>query len=184
MHIAAKILGHDSIATTQTYVAVYDQDVIGHHRAFIARRRKLRPSEEYREPTDSEWDEFLGHFAKRKIELGTCRRAYGTSCQHEFSCIRCPMLRPDPAQQQRLEAIIASLRERITEAHERSWLGEVEGLQTSLAAAEQKLVHMRRTAVNLGLPVMPKKKQGLVRRRRPFSDSPCSLGHRRGQRQP
>jgi hypothetical protein len=60
-HIAAKILGHASIATTQTYIAVYDQDVIDHHRAFIARRRKLRPSEEYREPTDSEWDEFLGH---------------------------------------------------------------------------------------------------------------------------
>jgi integrase len=49
VHIAAKIPGHESIATTQTYVAVYDQDVIDHHRAFIARRRrKLRPSEEYR----------------------------------------------------------------------------------------------------------------------------------------
>jgi integrase len=85
VHIAAKILGHESIATTQTYIAVYDQDAIDHHRAFIARRRKLRPSEEYREPTDSEWDEFLGHFAKRKIELGTCGRAYATSCQHEHA---------------------------------------------------------------------------------------------------
>lgn len=158
VHIAAKILGHASIATTQTYIAVYDQDVIDHHRAFIARRRKLRPSEEYREPTDSEWDEFLGHFAKRKIELGTCGRAYATSCQHEFACIRCPMLRPDPAQQQRLEEIIASLGERLAEAHERGWLGEVDGLQTSLAAAEQKLVQMQRTAVNLGLPTMPPSK--------------------------
>ena len=155
VHIAAKILGHDSLATTQTYIAVYDQDVIDHHRAFIARRRKLRPSEEYREPTDSEWDEFLGHFAKRKIELGTCGRSYGTNCQHEHACIRCPMLRPDPAQQQRLEDITASLRERLAEAHERGWFGEVEGLQTSLAAAEQKLVQMRRTAVNLGLPTLP-----------------------------
>jgi integrase len=158
VHIAAKILGHESLATTQTYIAVYDKDVIDHHRAFIARRRKLRPSEEYREPTDSEWDEFLGHFAKRKIELGTCGRAYATSCQHEFACIRCPMLRPDPAQQQRLEDIIASLGERLSEAHERGWLGEVEGLQTSLAAAEQKLVQMRRTAINLGLPTIPAKK--------------------------
>jgi hypothetical protein len=154
VHIAAKILGHASIATTQTYIAVYDQDVIDHHRAFIARRRKLRPSEEYREPTDSEWDEFLGHFAKRKIELGTCGRAYATNCQHEFACIRCPMLRPDPAQHQRLEEIIASLGERLAEAHERGWLGEVEGLQTSLDAAEQKLVQMRRTTINLGLPTI------------------------------
>jgi hypothetical protein len=90
VHITTKILGHESIATTQIYVAIYDQDVIDHHRAFIARRRALRPSEEYREPTDSEWDEFLGHFAARKFEFGTCGRAYGTGCQHEHSCIRCP----------------------------------------------------------------------------------------------
>jgi hypothetical protein len=73
------------------------------------------------------------------------------------ACIRCPMLRPDPAQQQRLEDIIASLGERIAEANDRGWLGEVDGLQTSLAAAEQKLVQMRRTAINLGFPVMPSK---------------------------
>lgn len=153
VHITAKILGHDSIATTQTYVAVYDQDVIEHHRAYITRRRALRPSLEYREPTDSEWDEFLGHFAQRKVELGTCGRAYGSGCQHEHACIRCPMLRPDPDQHQRLQYIIDSLEERIAEAVERGWLGEVDGLRTSLAAAEQKLGQMRRTATNLGMPI-------------------------------
>ena len=155
VHITAKILGHDSIATTQTYVAVYDQDVVEHHRAFIARRRALRPSEEYREPTNSEWDEFLGHFARRKLELGDCGRAYGTACQHEHACIRCPMLRPDPAQHQRLQQVIGSLDERITEAVDRGWAGEVEGLRTSRAAAEQKLVQMQRTATNLGMPIFP-----------------------------
>jgi len=74
VHIAAKILGHDALTTTQTYVAVYDTDVIDHHRAFIARRRATRPAQEYREPTDSEWDEFLGHWVARKLELGTCGR--------------------------------------------------------------------------------------------------------------
>ena len=48
-------------------------------------------------PTD-EWDEFLGHFERRKVALGDCGRAYGTSCIHEHSCVRCPLLRPDPAQ--------------------------------------------------------------------------------------
>jgi hypothetical protein len=152
VHITAKILGHESIATTQTYVAIYDQDVIDPHRAFIAGRRALRPSEEYREPTDSEWDEFLGHFAARKLELGTCGRANGTGCQHEHSCIRCPMLCPDPTQQSRLEEIIANLTERITEATEHGWLGDVDGLTTSLNAAKQKLTEMRRTATNLGMP--------------------------------
>jgi hypothetical protein len=154
VHITAKILGHESLATTQTYLAVYDQDVIEHHRAFLARRRATRPSEEYREPTDGEWDEFLGHFAARKVELGTCGRAYGTGCQHEHACVRCPMLRPDPTQQDRLEEIIANLAERLTEATERGWLGDVEGLTTSLDAAEQKLAQMRRTATNLGIPTI------------------------------
>jgi len=155
VHITAKLLGHQSLATTQIYIAVYDQEVIDHHRAFIARRRTLRPSEEYREPTDSEWDEFLGHFAKRKVELGTCGRAYGTPCQHEHACIRCPMLRPDPAQQHRLEEIITNLGDRLTEAKERGWFGEVDGLEASLNAAEQKLAQMRRlitSTVKLGFP--------------------------------
>lgn len=47
VHIAAKLLGHQSLATTQAYVAVYDQDVIDHQWAFIVRRRGLRPSEEF-----------------------------------------------------------------------------------------------------------------------------------------
>src|SRR5204862_741124 len=27
------------------------------------------------------------HFDKRKVELGTCGRPYGTPCQHEFACL-------------------------------------------------------------------------------------------------
>ena len=58
IHIAAKLLGHLDLTTTQLYVAVYPQDVIRHYRRFLTRRRALRPSEEYREPTDAEWEEF------------------------------------------------------------------------------------------------------------------------------
>jgi hypothetical protein len=143
IHIAAKLLGHESINTTQGYVAVYEQDVVDHHRAFIARRRTLRPSEEYREPTDAEWDGFLSHFEKRKVELGVCGRAYATPCIHEHACIRCPMLRPDPHQLSRLLEIRENLGARLAEARQRGWLGEVEGLELSIAGAEQKLVKMR-----------------------------------------
>ena len=95
--------GHRDINTTMGYKAVYPEEAINGHRAFIARRRALRPAEEYRIPTDEEWEEFLGHFERRKVALGDCARAWGTSCQHEHSCIRCPLLRPDPAQRPRLE---------------------------------------------------------------------------------
>ena len=44
-HIAQLILGHKDINTTMGYKAVYPEEAINGHRAFIARRRELRPSE-------------------------------------------------------------------------------------------------------------------------------------------
>ena len=61
-HIAQLVAGHRDINTTMGYKAVYPEEVINGHRAFIARRRSLRPAAEYRVPTDEEWAEFLGHF--------------------------------------------------------------------------------------------------------------------------
>ena len=138
--------------------AVYPQEAINGHRAYIARRRQLRPSEEYRTPTDTEWDEFLGHFEHRKLALGDCGRAYSTPCIHEHSCIRCPLLRIDPAQRGRLEEIRDNLQARITEAEREGWTGEAEGLRVSLAAATSKLAQADRTTarraehVHLGIP--------------------------------
>ena len=82
-HIAAKLCGHAVLDTTMGYAAIYPEDVIAHHRAFIARRRAERPSEEYRELTAQEWNEFLAHFELRKVALGVCGRDYGTPCAHE-----------------------------------------------------------------------------------------------------
>jgi integrase len=65
-HIAQVIAGHRDINVTLGYKAVYPDEAIQAHLAFLARRRSLRPSEEYRVPTDEEWQEFLGHFERRK----------------------------------------------------------------------------------------------------------------------
>ena len=160
-HIAQLILGHKDINTTMGYKAVYPEEAINGHRAFIARRRELRPSEEYRAPTDAEWEEFLGHFERRRLALGDCGRAYGTSCIHELSCVRCPLLRVDPAQRPRLEEIRDNLTARISEARREGWTGEAEGLKVSLAAANNKLAQVdglvarRREAVSLGMPSFP-----------------------------
>ena len=51
-HIAQLVAGHRDINTTMGYKAVYPEEVINGHRAFIARRRELRPSAEYRVPTE------------------------------------------------------------------------------------------------------------------------------------
>jgi len=156
-HIAQVICGHADINVTMGYKAIYPEEAITAHRAFIARRRQLRPSEEYRDLAPEEWDEFLGHFELRKVSLGVCTRDFGTSCMHEHACIRCPALRPDPAQAPRLKTIVTNLHDRITEARKQGWLGEIAGLETSLAAANQKLATMQRLAerhhvTHLGMP--------------------------------
>ncbi|MET8126478.1 site-specific integrase [Streptomyces sp. NPDC005231] len=156
-HIAQVICGHKSIDTTIGYKAVYPVETIEAHRAFIARRRASRPSEEYRTPTEEEWDAFLAHFEKRKVSIGTCARAFGTPCIHEHACVRCSLLRPDPSQRARLAEIRDNLIARIAEAETEGWLGEVEGLQVSLAGTEEKLRqldrgHGRHAAVDLGIP--------------------------------
>ncbi|MFE2560797.1 tyrosine-type recombinase/integrase [Streptomyces sp. NPDC059352] len=87
IHIGATLLGHLNIQTTRGYVAVFDEDVIRHYLAHLNERRELRPDHEYRDVTSEEWDEFKEHFDKRKVELGTCGRPYGTPCQHEHACL-------------------------------------------------------------------------------------------------
>ncbi len=157
-HIAQLILGHNDINTTMGYKTAYPEEAIRGHRAFIAQRRAARPSEEYRSPTDAEWDEFLGHFQHRRVALGDCGRAYSTPCIHEHSCIRCPLLRIDPAQRHRLEEIRDNLLARIAEAEREGWTGEAEGLKVSLDAANNKLAQVdltearRAEHVHLGIP--------------------------------
>ncbi len=159
-HIAQLICGHQTVTATMGYKAVYPEEAISGHRAFIARRRALRPSEEYRTPSELEWEEFLGHFERRRVALGDCGRAYATSCIHEHSCLRCPLLRIDPAQRHRLEGIRGNLLARIAEAEREGWHGEAEGLKVSLAGAEQKLAQLddlaaRRATIHLGMPGFP-----------------------------
>jgi hypothetical protein len=95
-HIAQIIAGHQDINVTLGYKAVYPEEAIQAHLAFLARRRALRPSEEYRVPTDEEWTEFLGHFERRKVSTGTCGRAFGTACIHEHACLTEMILRTHP----------------------------------------------------------------------------------------
>jgi hypothetical protein len=94
--IGAALLAHASLQTTRGYVAVFDEDVVRHYQLHLTRRRQLRPNDEYRGATATEWQEFEEHFDKRKVELGACGRPYGTPSAHEHACVRCPMLHVEP----------------------------------------------------------------------------------------
>jgi integrase len=53
-HIAQIIAGHQDLNVTMGYKAVYPDEATQAHLAFLTRRPALRPSEEYRTPTDEE----------------------------------------------------------------------------------------------------------------------------------
>ncbi|AXG80740.1 hypothetical protein [Streptomyces paludis] len=67
------------------------------------------------------------------------------------------MLWPDPAQRDRLVEIRDNLVARTAEVEREGWLGEMEGLQVSLAGAKEKLTQLERrpsrVVVDLGIPV-------------------------------
>lgn len=169
VHIVSKLLGHKHISTTQVYTAVFDEQLVRAYRTFLDARRAQRPDDEYREPTDDEWNDFQQHFEKRKLELGTCGRPYGTPCKHEHACIRCPSLHIDPRSRDRLAEIAANLRDRIDEARGNGWTGEVEGLTVSLNAAAVKIASLdrlrnranagSRSITDLGIPVVEEPRQ-------------------------
>ena len=147
-HIAQLVAGHRDINITMGYKAVYPDEVINGHRAFIARRRALRPSEEYRTPTDEEWAEFVGHFERRKVAIGDCGRSFDTPCIHEHSLSPLPVAAPGSRPRPRLEEIRDNLLARIAEAERQGWHGEAEGLKVSLAGAHAKLAQMDKRSRN------------------------------------
>jgi hypothetical protein len=154
IHIGAALLGHLNLETTRGYVAVFEEDLVRHYQAFLDRRRSLRPSEEYRPATDAEWQEFQQHFDKRKVELGSCGRPYGTPCVHEHACVRCPMLHVSPTMIHRLDELEADLIARRGRAHQEGWRGEIEGLDHTLSHLRGKRDQARRLACATGLATL------------------------------
>ncbi|MFI6422934.1 tyrosine-type recombinase/integrase [Streptomyces sp. NPDC050842] len=156
IHIGAALLGHLKLRTTQGYVAVFAEDIVKHYQEFLNHRRTLRPDDEYTDVTAQEWSQFEEHFDKRKVELGNCARPYGSPCQHEHACIRCPALQVNPKMLPRLAEIEKDLILRRKRAEEEQWLGEIERIDMTLTFVRTKQAEAarltRRTPVNLGIP--------------------------------
>lgn len=156
IHIGAALLGHLNLQTLQGYVAVFAEDIVTNYQRFLNHRRSLRPEIEYTEVTLEEWADFEEHFDKRKVELGNCARPYGTPCNHEHACIRCPMLQVNPKMLSRLAEIEKDLLLRRKRAQEEQWLGEVEGIDSTLTFLRAKQAEAarltKRPVADLGIP--------------------------------
>lgn len=144
LHIVATLLGHLNLDTTRGYTAVFPEEVIAAHQHFIERRRELRPFGEQRPATGEEWNEFEDHFLLRKVALGECHRPYGSLCVHEHACTRCRFLRVDPVQLPRIQEMTRSAEDRLAEARDRAWLGEVAALEESLRHLRQRRAEAER----------------------------------------
>ena len=136
--------------------AVFDENVITHYQQFLNRRRAARPDGEYREPTSEERAGFQEHFDKRRVELGSCGRPYGTPCAHEHACIRCPMLSVNSTMLSRLDELEEDLLDRRRRAITEGWQGEAKGLNLTLTFLRSKRNQTQRMqragTVTLGLP--------------------------------
>lgn len=159
IHIGAALLGHLNLQTTRGYVAVFNEDLVRHYQAYLDRRRRARPTDEYRPATKAEWLGFEEQFDQRKVELGGCARPYATSCQHEHASLRCPMININPKMLPRLDEIKVDLLARRARAEAEGWLGEIEGIDLTLSFLCQKRDQTRRLArvapVDLGIPGVP-----------------------------
>lgn len=152
IHLAAKMVGHNNIEVTRGYTAVYQKDVFEAYDRFIDNRRQARPSAEYREPIQAEWDEFVEHFGQRRIALGNCHRPYGSDCSHEHACIRCDFCEVEPAQAARLDEIRDNLRLQVVEAQKNRWLGDVNQLRLTIEHADRKAARL--AALTEAAPVL------------------------------
>lgn len=153
-HIIMKLMGHNSLATTEHYMAIFPQDVIRAHRTFVEERRSLR-REDYRPVEADEWDEFNEHFGKRQIAIGQCVRAFGTDCVHEYACEQCNLARPSEEARPRLLRTHESLLEQLQEAKDRRWRGEIERLTHIITAIEGKIDDLDRAARRIATVMLP-----------------------------
>ena len=163
-HIAQVIAGHRDINVTIGYKAVYPDEAIQAHLAFLARRRALRPTDEYR----------VTHRRRMAAIPRPLRTSQGlhrhlrTRLRHRPASMNMPVSVAHCSGQTPLNARLVEIRDnlqaRIAEAEREGWLGEVEGLQVSLAGAEDKLAQIDKrsrttesTSVDLGTPSLPTK---------------------------
>ena len=164
VHIAARLLGHASVTTTEAYLAVFQDDLIRSYRAFLNGRRAARPARGV--PRAHRRRVARVPAALHRAQGGTrrMRPALRNALPARAACVRCPMLRVSPRQRPRLAEIIRNLTERVAEARANGWLGEVQGLQVSLAKAKEKLASLDRTLdrssgrqagpTDLGMPII------------------------------
>ena len=162
-HIAQLVAGHREHATPRWDTRPSTlEEVINDHRAFITRRRQPNAREEYRTPTDEEWEEFLGHFERRKVALATCGRALPPPLHPRARRLAAHYFDPTRSASTGSSRSATNLRRTHHRGPDaRAGSGNWKDSKVSLAGARAKLAQLdamdarRNTAVHLGVPRFP-----------------------------
>ena len=131
-HIAQVIAGHRDINTTMGYKAVYPDEAIQAHRAFIARRRSLRPSEEYRDPHRRGMGRVPRPLrAPQGLHRHSAAAPTAPRCIHEHACLT-EMILVNFSPPRRVRGVTV-----LTEGdREESWFAALAGVSPKMAAAQ------------------------------------------------
>ena len=159
------------------YKAVYPEEAINGHRAFIARRRALRPAEEYRNPPSRNGRTSSATSNAASVALGACGRAYAPAASTSTAVCDAHCCGRTHAQRDRIIGIRDNLLARIAEAEREGWHGEVDGLKVSLAGARAKLAQIDQITASSNTSVAPRHPQHRRHRRphtRAASESPVT----------
>ena len=158
IHIGAALLGHLDLETTRGYVAVFEEDLVRHYQAHLARRRTLRPDHEYRPASDSGVARVRGALRQAQGRTRQLRAALRNSLSARARVRQVSRLQIDPKMLPRLDELEEDLTLRRARATHEGWLGEIEGIDLTLTFLRQKREQAQRhrhTTVLLGLPAGP-----------------------------
>ncbi|MEV5768070.1 hypothetical protein AB0L34_26335 [Micromonospora sp. NPDC052213] len=89
------------------------------------------------------------------MELVSCARPYGTGCQHEHACIRCPILNVNRKMISRPDELENDLLSRRQRAETEHWLGEIEGIDLTLTFLRAKREQAQRLSQRSLLQIQP-----------------------------
>ena len=144
-HIAQVIAGHHDLNVTMGYKAVYPEEALQAHLAFLARRRRFAPATSTAPQLTKSGKPFSAISRGARFRSGLAGGRSGPPASTSTPACAAPCCGPTrparPARRHPRQHRRPDLR-----SHARGWFGEVEGLKVSLAGAEDKLDQLERRA--------------------------------------
>ena len=155
VHVAAALLGHRSLNTTMTYVAVFTDATLNAYLKWADEVRVANRPDDYVDMPPVDEAAVDEYFDGRKVQGGTCVRTFAQPCVASHNCRRCPLVELAPDAGTHLAEQDVETRWRMTRARAEGWTAEVEGCQEDLTALQAKQADLELMQAAEKLPPAP-----------------------------